>query len=174
MSDGVVVQALLQLEDGRAAGFRLGLAAAALLAPGALGSIVLPYLGTIDGGALLVATTIASAGAAVVALRDHLLVSRPTAQPGDVRELLAARLEERLAELSSVPAMALMAAAVCLVVVMTALVGFSPPAPGLGWLTFLGAATALLMVGNLAWTWTVEVPRLSATLDDLRDLPARR
>jgi len=177
VTEPVVVQALIELEGGRFSGMRLALAAVALLAPGALATLVLPTLGAVEGGALLVVTVVASACAAVVALRDQL-VGEPR-EPGssDVRDILATRLERRIFELASPPAMLLMAVAVCLVVVTTALVGFSPPAPGLGWLTFLGGVSAILMLANLAWTWTVEVPRLAATLDALdalRDGPAQR
>lgn len=168
MSDAVVTQVLLLLEDGRSTGFRLVLAAAALLAPGVVSAFVLPMMGPLEGGMLLLATVVACSGAAIVMLRDQLVRADAPSAPIDVRELLAERLERRLSELASPGAMALMASAVCLVTVMTAFVGFAPPAPGLGWLTFVGGATALLMLGSLAWTWTVEVPRLAAALEELR------
>lgn len=165
MNEGVAIQLVEVIDSGSSSGLRVGLGALALLAPSLLVAFSAPWTAPAPAAYVTLVSTIVGAACAVVLLRDHFAGSRAHE---DLHAALIARAEARLHELASGPAMVLMAAAVGLVICVTALVGATGEGEVVGFLTLLGATVSALMLGNLAWTWLVEVPRLAAALDRLR------
>jgi hypothetical protein len=164
-NDPVAVQLVDVIDRGASGGLRVTLGGLALLAPGLLIALAAPWTVPAPTAFVTVVSAIVGSACAVVLLRDHFARAEPHA---DLREALIARGEARLHELASVPAMLLMAAAVGLVVVVSTLVGATGEGEGVGFLTLTGFLISALMLGNLAWSWLVEVPRLSAALERMR------
>lgn len=171
LADPSVAQLVRVLEAGPDGGMRVGLATLAVLAPGAIALPAITGAATGPIAGVLVAVAVVTCCVGIVRLRD-LFAEPGTAAPVDVEALLVERAEHRLREVSSPAAMVLMACAVGLVIVTTAVVGVGATTAAAAWLIGLGAAVAALMLGNLVWVWWIEVPRLHRALDRLR-APAR-